>query len=481
MKKIKKYSLIIKNFSYNLSYQILALFLPIITTPYITRVFTRDTIGLLSVTEANCSYFVLLGMLGITLLGPREIAKCLGNKEILTDTFFDIYRIQFIAHIIAGIIYICYCGVTGKSSIAYMYLLYLTASMFDISWFYIGIEEFKAISFRNVFVKLVSFAMLFLCVRKENDIYVYIETMYIPQMIINIYMWGLLIKKYIFFEAKRIVIAKNNYIKEALSLFVPQVASSIYTVLDKTILGMYTTYSTVAIYTQGQTLLRLILAIVPCFSRVMSPRISYYIAKKADDEIQKYMEMSANVIGYLSFLLFFGVLSYSQLFIDWYLPSAYKQTGEVLKICSPIILAVSGANLFSIQYLIPLGKQNKYTFSIIVSTIVNMSINFALAPIWGIYGVCLGSVIAEITGFLIQMQYARKTLNLISMFRNYPSYILSGGIMYIISQKMDKYYDSNIIKLAMLICISGCIYIIVTYIIKKGYTFTMRIIKTNRK
>ena len=35
-----------------------------------------------------------------------------------------------------------------------------------------------------------------------------------------------------------------------------------------------------------------------------------------------------------------------------------------------------------------------------------------LAPVIGIYGVCLGSVIAEATGFGIQLVYVKRYLNL---------------------------------------------------------------------
>lgn len=80
---------VFKNFSYTLIYQILALILLIVTVPYITRILNQELIGLNSVVQANCSYFELIGMLGITLLGPREIAKCLGDKDKLSNTFFQ--------------------------------------------------------------------------------------------------------------------------------------------------------------------------------------------------------------------------------------------------------------------------------------------------------------------------------------------------------------------------------------------------------
>lgn len=126
MINIKKKSInlknIFKNFSYNLSYQILSLVLPIITVPYITRIFSQSTVGLNAVIQANCSYFVLFGMLGINYLGSREIANCLGNKKQIAIKFFSIFKIQLISHIISLFVYIFYCALSNTGKLGYIYI-----------------------------------------------------------------------------------------------------------------------------------------------------------------------------------------------------------------------------------------------------------------------------------------------------------------------------------------------------------------------
>lgn len=460
MKYIKKYlndfSSVLKNFSYTLSYQILSLILPIITVPYITRVFSQETVGLYTVISANCSYFVLVGMLGISLLGPREIAKCLGDKEKLSFTFSSIYKIQFIAHIVAIFAYLIYCLIIDEGLITYVYLLYLISSLFDISWFFIGIEDFKNVSIRNVIIKLASFILLFIVVKSDSDIYKYVCTLYVPQIIINGYMWYVVIKKYITVRFYRGV--ESFFFKETISLFLPQVASSIYTILDKTVLGIFTTYSVAAIYSQGQTLLKLFLAVVPSFCKVMAPRIANCLERKAEDEVNKYMVMSSNIIGFLSFLLAFGVLGCADLFVAWYLPAGYEQTAAVLKICVPIVVFVSGANLVSVQYLIPRGEQKIYTKSVFVATAVNLVLNLMLAPVIGIYGVCLGSVIAEATGFGIQLVYVKRYLNLKKLFANIPIYVISGMVMFVVINIFSKTMTAKFFNVLLLAIVGSMVY-----------------------
>ena len=63
-----------KNYIYNLSYQILVILAPIITTPYLSRILNADGIGVVSFAESIVSYFMLFAALGVGTYGQREIS-----------------------------------------------------------------------------------------------------------------------------------------------------------------------------------------------------------------------------------------------------------------------------------------------------------------------------------------------------------------------------------------------------------------------
>ena len=65
---------LMKNYFYNLSYQILVVLTPFITIPYLARVLGPESIGLASFSSSIVSYFSLFASLGIGLYGQREIA-----------------------------------------------------------------------------------------------------------------------------------------------------------------------------------------------------------------------------------------------------------------------------------------------------------------------------------------------------------------------------------------------------------------------
>ncbi len=50
---------VLKNYAYNLSYQLLVIILPIITTPYVTRVFSSDDLGTYGYFNSIVTYFIL--------------------------------------------------------------------------------------------------------------------------------------------------------------------------------------------------------------------------------------------------------------------------------------------------------------------------------------------------------------------------------------------------------------------------------------
>ena len=77
---MKKQS-VTKNYIYNLSYQILVLIIPVITTPYISRALGAENIGIYSYTLSISAFFILFGSLGISLYAQREIAYLQKDKK----------------------------------------------------------------------------------------------------------------------------------------------------------------------------------------------------------------------------------------------------------------------------------------------------------------------------------------------------------------------------------------------------------------
>jgi O-antigen/teichoic acid export membrane protein len=94
-----------KNYIYNLTYQILILIVPLITTPYLSRVLGAENIGIYSYTLSIATYFILFGSLGVAMYGQREIAYVQNNRYERSKNFFEILIMRFITLGISLIIF----------------------------------------------------------------------------------------------------------------------------------------------------------------------------------------------------------------------------------------------------------------------------------------------------------------------------------------------------------------------------------------
>ena len=274
---------------------------------------------------------------------------------------------------------------------------------------------------------------------------------------------------------KKIKIQESfKHFKATILLFLPQIASSVYILLDRSMLGIIHGDFEVGIYEQGQKIIRLAVAFISAISGVMMPRIANMIALKKVDEMKKVFEISSLLIWTLSFGLTFGILGVAHDFVPWFFGDEYLPVITVLMIGSWMIIPIAAANLFAVQYLIPINQQNKYTFSVIISAIFNVILNVILIPRYSYIGATISTVLAEFTGALIQIYFVRKDLNLKRIFAPTPKLLLSGFTMYLSVNLISTYFPSTVTNTIIEIVIAGSMYIFMIFATK---TLTLKSLK----
>ena len=278
-----------RNYIYNLFYQILVIVLPLVTTPYLSRTLGAEAIGIYSYTLSIATYFVLFGSLGVSMYGQREIAYLQDDKKKRTIVFGEILLMRFITMGISLIIF----GLTYVRSNQYrMYYTILTIELIsqalDISWFFQGMEEFKKTVVRNSIVKIIFVISIFVFIKSPADLFKYILIATLANLIGNLSLWMYLRKFLDKIKLSELNILKH--IKPAISLFIPQIAIQVYTVLDRTMIGkIWGEKSEVGYYEQAQKIIRLLLTIVTSLGAVMVPRMANTYAKGDKEQFKKYL------------------------------------------------------------------------------------------------------------------------------------------------------------------------------------------------
>ena len=186
---------VIRNYIYNLGYQVLAIILPIITYPYISRILKPQGVGIYSYTYSIIQYFVLFAGLGISLYGNRQIAYVRGSSTKVSRTFVELIILQFTSVLITYCIFLLFI-VSYKKNTDYFFLqsFYIVAVLFDISWLFMGLEDFKKIVVRNILIKIGTVICIFIFVKNSSDVGIYIFIMSFGTLLGNITFWPYLKK-----------------------------------------------------------------------------------------------------------------------------------------------------------------------------------------------------------------------------------------------------------------------------------------------
>lgn len=451
---------IAKNYIYNLIYQMLTILLPLVTTPYLSRVLGAESIGIYGYTISIVTYFILFGTLGISMYGQREIAYYQQDKEKKSKTFWEIIIIRTITLTISIIIFYLVYGRSGEYIIYYRILIIqLVANLFDISWFFQGIEEFDKTVIRNLIVKTTCLALVFIIIKSPEDLWKYFALYVGAELIGNLTLW-LYIPKYIDkIEFKKLKFKKH--LKPTISLFIPQIAIQIYTVLDKTMIGVITNdMEEVGYYEQAQKIVKATLTVITALQIVMNSRIANAYAINDKKEIKECLEKSFKFVWIIAIPIALGIIATAPKFVPWFYGEEFNRVIPIIIATSPILIVIGLSGITGIQYLVQIGKQKEFTISVTIGAIVNLLFNFILVKFFEGVGAAISSVIAEAVILIIQLIYIREQFSFIEILKISINYFISGFIMLFVVGALVHYLSISIFNTLIEATIGATIYFV---------------------
>ena len=466
---------IAKNYIYNMIYQVLILVLPLITTPYLSRVLGAEGIGIYGYTYSIVTYFILFGSLGVAMYGQREIAYAGENIESRKKVFFEIIIFRFITIAIATVIYYFFFIKGAEYQIYYQILLLeLIAAAFDISWFFQGMEEFKRTVTRNVLVRICSVSLVFILVKTKEDLARFTLIYSLADLIGNLSLWVYLPKYLKGIKVKNINVLRH--LPEIILLFIPQIANQIYKILDTTMIGALVLDKTeTGYYEQGQKVIRLLLTVVTSLGVVMVPRMASTYASGDNEKIKNYMKMSFRFVFFLAFPIMFGITSISAEFVPVFFGSGYDKVVILINIICPILILMGMANVLGTQYLLPTKRQKEYTFSVSIGVVVNFVLNYILIKQYASIGASIATVLSELIVVIVQFQYIKKDISFKNLLQMAWKYFTAGVVMFVGCFGVRLILKINAID-AMLINISNSISINKEYFINITSIITQMLI-----
>lgn len=457
----KKPNSIKKNFVYNIIYQILNMLIPLITAPYVSRVIGADGVGTYSYTYSIVQYYLLFILLGVNNYGNRTIAKDRDDKDDLSKNFWNIYSIQFISFIIVSIVYFIY---TLKFASDYKLIftieyIFLISTCLDINWFFFGLEKFKYTIMKNLGIKILSTISIFIFVKTKYDLNLYILILALSTLLANIVLWKYLIK-YVKIKKPNLNEIKTHFKKDII-LFIPVLSISIYNVMDKIMIGNFSTVTEVGLYENAEKIINIPLNIITALGTVMLPRISNLSKKGEDKKIREYISKSMQFTIFISIPICLGLAAISRDFAPLFYGVGFKKTGILIEILSVIIIFKCCANVIRTQYLIPNEKDSDYIISVVLGAITNFIINLLLIPKFNSVGACIGTVIAELVVMLYQFYSVRNNFKSLILNKKTFLILLKSICMFIIVISIKQLNLSSFITILLQVTIGVLFYALV--------------------
>ncbi len=424
------------NYIYQFIYQLINIIFPILTLPYVSKILGAENLGMYTYSFSIITYLVLISDLGIRNYGSRKIAYCRENKYELQKFFWELFLQKFYISILVFLLSLIYFFYTNKNEIFLIQIFYIIISFLDISWLYQGLEDFKKIMLRNLILKLFLLVLIFLFIKEKNDLLKYTKLMIIVNLLGNLILW---VKLPIFnIKLKFKNLKPFSHLKNSFIMFLPQVAITMYTTLDRIMLGSMCDKKYVTYYDISNKMIIISMVLITTAGSVFLPKISNLYSNNKCEEIKELIKKSINIFILIMFPLIFGILSVADDFIELLFGKTYIEVAFLMKVMSITIIFWTLNNITGSHILMPMGRENKITFSVFLGCFINLVLNYILIKKYNALGAVIATIITEGIVTIIQIYFSKDyfQVNLKTVLKS----LISAVIMFLMLKYINNLY-----------------------------------------
>lgn len=468
------------NFIYNILYEVFRIVVPLLTTPYISRVLGADGVGTFTLAQTYAQYFILFAGLGFSTYAARELVYVRDDEEKFQKTYMEIFIARMFLLAIAVILYWgVFFVMELKGDISYkICIIYLIASAFDISYYFKAIENFRTVAIRNIIVKVMAMILVFMLVKDSSQVWLYTLIIVMAEFVGQGIM--LLSVEKSMWRISKIKIANiKHHLMGSLSLFIPALAIQMYTMLDKVMIGEICGEGETGYYENAQKMVRLASTIASSIVAVSVPRMSYYFASGNREEFKNHLGKVFSLVSFLCFPMCFGLIAVASNFSNWYYGSNFTGINILVMMGAPLIISLGWSNILGNMILIASGRQKYYTIAVYIGAALNVCMNAILIPQIGARGAMIASDLAEFVGMIVMFVFCQRIYDIISCLKNIWVYFFSAIVMCIIVKTIDILMPYGILSTALEIFIGGLFYMLL--MIKNHDDNIYRLINTVKK
>lgn len=375
----------------------LSILFPLITYPYVYRTLSAEGMGRYSYSSSIISYFALFASLGIATYAIREGAKVRDNPSKLQKVVNQLFSINVFATIVVLVVLIFLLLYTkifsGCEDLIIVLSLTIVFTTLAADWINVIFEDYMIMTIRSLIVYLISLCLIFIFVRDSGDL-IWYAVINVTTAAVTCALNRLYCRKYVRLH----IVIKTDFIlhfKPILFLFINSLAASIYVNLDVIMLGMMTDNYTVGVYSIAVKIYSVVKSLLVALYSASIPRLSSYIGHQDDEAYKKTI---TDVLAFITLFLLpasMGLILLSGSIIYIFGGNEYFSAISTLRLLSVALVGAIFGGVVSSCMNIPLGKEKINMEATLISSLLNVVLNFFVIPIYKQNGAAMTTVISE--------------------------------------------------------------------------------------
>lgn len=405
--KAKINSIVFKNYLYLLMIQGANFILPLITIPYLVRTIGTNKFGIVMVAQSLALFLTIVTDFGFNISATREVAMIKNNKESLSQFFFNVIFIKTILLICSFLVLLSLIIFVEKfNQESLVYLLSFGVVFGQVlfpSWFFQGIEKMKMITLINVLAKLIFTVSVFLVIKNQDDYY-FVPLFYGLGFLLSGALGFIFSLKYIQYK-KPIVIESIQIAKESFSLFLSNLAVSLYTNMNTFIIGVFVSDSLAGVYSSMEKLIVATKSIYTPLYQAMFPNLSI----KGKHKIKEMIEYIKYYVGGLGIIISLVIILFAKDILEIIykddLITSYYSIFQILG----LIGFLSSLNMLYVSLFFPAVKAFNDRLKILsFAGLFNVFMILLLIQFYTIYGVAISATISELFILILAIYFYKK-------------------------------------------------------------------------
>lgn len=455
------------NFIFSILKTMMGVVFPLITFPYATRVLGPECLGKIDYAYANVSYFVLIASFGVASYAIREGSKYRDDREKISHFASEMLCINTVSVLVAYALFVAFLFIPKMRAYRDLMLLFSTTiclTPLGVEWIYNIFEEYRYITVRAFLFQIAAVIILYTCVRDRNDYMVYAGTIILSSVgsnIVNI----LRLRHYV--DIKPVFDRTMlRHIKPMLYLFVMIIASSIYLIMDRSMLGFITGNDReVGLYTTAVKVVTVMSSIIASIRVVVVPRSAYYI--KSNPEKSKELNyITLKIVCMISIPCAIGIALLADRVMVLFAGSEYLESGRVLQILMLDLIFAAANGIVINQIFIINKKERVASIAIVLGAIINLILNSILIQLIGKYGAAISTCASEIVIFTFASIAGRDIFRIERIVRQITQSVLACIPMIAMFLLIDSLGLNDLLVVVIMVIAGAVAYFAVLLLLK---------------